>query len=336
MYIANENRYNTMEYRHCGQSGLSLSLLSLGLWHNFGSNSDKNDNKEIIHTAFDNGIISFDLANNYGPPNGEAESRFGEIISSSLKPYRDEILISTKAGYKMWDGPNGDGGSKKYLISSLDQSLKRMRVDYVDIFYHHRPDANTPIEETADSIAYAVNSGRALYVALSNYGEDFFLMEKALERYHIKPILNQVSYSILNRRGDPSGTLFKSLKEDGVGVVAFSPLSQGRLTDKYLSHNIPTLSRANENNFLKREDITPEVVKTLNELNALAKKRGQSLLAMALNWVLSQKGMTSAIVGARNKEQLKQSIQALSCFSSFSLEEFEIIDKIARKVSFRR
>ncbi len=337
MYTPSPTRYDSMLYRPCGKSGLKISCLSLGLWHNFGAGSDRRTTEEIITTAFDSGINSFDLANNYGPPAGSAEERFGEILKTTLSGLRDEIVVSTKAGYEMWPGPFGDGGSRKYLISSLDQSLKRLGLDYVDIFYHHRPDPSTPLEETASALADIVRSGKALYIALSNYGEEIFEMERILrEDYRIHPILNQVSYSILNRRGDSDGTLFPRLGKEGIGVIAFSPLSQGRLTDKYLSGNIPEGSRASENGFLKRDDITPSVVSGLNSLNSLASRRSQKLSQMALNWVLERDGMTSAIVGARTPGQLEENLALLKNYAPFTEEEEKTIGECVKGISFRR
>lgn len=337
MYRANDDRYSNMLYRKAGKSGLKLSALTLGMWHNFGTNSDYKTTEDIVKEAFDNGITSFDLANNYGPENGSAEIRFGEIIRNNFSSYRDEMVIATKAGYNMWSGPYGDGGSKKYLVSSLNQSLKRLGLDYVDIFYHHRPDEETPLEETMEALSSIVNSGKALYVALSNYGEEIFEAKRILEEnYHISPILNQVSFSILNRRGDKDGTLFPRLKEEGIGIAAFSPLSQGRLTDKYLNGTIPSSSRAHENGFLKESDITPELVIILNKLNDMAKQRGQSLAEMALNWDLDIDGMTTVIVGARNKEQLQGSLKTISTLSSFSLEDKKKIEELVKDISFRR
>ena len=337
MYTPSPVRYDSMKYRPCGKSGLKISFLSLGLWHNFGAGSDRRTTEEIVRTAFDSGINSFDLANNYGPPAGAAEERFGEILRTTLSGYRDEIVVSTKAGYEMWPGPFGDGGSRKYLTASLDQSLKRLGLDYVDIFYHHRPDPSTPLEETASALSDIVRSGKALYVALSNYGEEIFEIERILrEDYRIHPIVNQVSYSILNRRGDRDGTLFPRLKADGIGVIAFSPLSQGRLTDKYLSGIIPEDSRAAGNGFLRRDDITPEVVSALNSLNAIAAGRGQKLSQMALNWVLEREGMTSAIVGARTPGQLGENLRVMKNYASFTEEEEERIEECVKGISFRR
>lgn len=322
-----------MEYRRCGSSGLRVSPVSLGFWKNHGAYSDERETRDVILTAFDRGVNSFDLANNYGPPAGSAELRFGKIMKRDLLPYRDEIIVSTKAGYPMWDGPLGDGGSKKYLTASIDQSLKRTGLDYFDIFYHHREDKNTPLEETAEALSYIQKSGRALYIALSNYGENLFEMKRILEEdYKTTLIIDQVSYSILSRRGDEKGTLFPSLKKEGVGIFAFSPLSQGRLTEKYLSGLIPPSSRAEDNPFL----ITPDIVTALNSLNKMAEKRGQKINHMALNWVLEREGMTSVIVGARDKYQLLDSLKSLDNYSPFSLEEENMIKEIVKDISFRR
>ena len=337
MYKANENRYNEMEYRRCGSSGLKVSAISIGMWQNFGEKSDYKTTEGIITTAFDNGINSFDTANNYGPPNGSAEERFGEILKKTLLPYRDEIIISTKAGYPMWPGPLGEGGSKKHLMASLDQSLKRLKVDYVDIFYHHRSDRETSLEETAEALSQIVRSGRALYVALSNYGSEIFKMQRILEEdYKIHPIINQVSYSLLNKRGDPDGTLFPELKKEGIGIFAFSPLSQGRLTDKYLNGAIPPDSRARQSSFLSPQDITEDLIKALNDLNNMASMRGQDLISFALNWDLERPGMTSVILGARNQEQLKDSLKYRKTYAPFSDEEENMIKNIVKGISFRR
>ncbi len=337
MYKASEKRYDSMTYRRSANCGLPLPVISLGMWHNFGSGSDYQTTKEIVTAAFDRGITAFDTANNYGPENGSAEERLGEIIRRELSSYRDEIVISTKAGYPMWPGPYGDGGSRKHLISSLDQSLRRLGLDYVDIFYHHRPDRKTTLEETASALAYIVSSGRALYIALSNYGEEIFEMERILrEDYHTSVILNQVSYSILNRRGDEDGTLFPRLEKAGIGVLAFSPLSQGRLTDKYLDGKIPDGSRAQTSAFLSPSDITPELVKALGILSDIASKRGQKLSEMAINWDLERRGMTGVIVGARNRSQLIDTIKSIETYSSFTEEEENAIEEAVRGISFRR
>lgn len=337
MYKASEKRYDSMIYRRPSGCGLSLPVISLGMWHNFGRESDYQTTKEIVTTAFDRGITAFDTANNYGPDNGSAEERLGEIIRRELSSYRDEIVVSTKAGYPMWPGPYGEGGSRKSLVSSLDQSLRRLGLEYVDIFYHHRPDKRTPLWETAAALSYIVSSGRALYIALSNYGEEIFEMERILrEDYHTPVILNQVSYSILNRRGDSSGTLFLRLEKAGIGVLAFSPLSQGRLTDKYLDGNIPPESRARRSAFLSKDDITEDLVKALNRLNIIAEKRGQKLSQMAVNWDLERRGMTGVIIGARTPGQLIDTIKGLETYSSFTQEEEDAIAEAVRGISFRR
>lgn len=338
MYTAADTRYDSMAYRKCGKSGLKLSELSLGFWHNFGTDSDYTTTKKIVTTAFDNGITSFDLANNYGPIYGSAEERFGAILKDGIGKYRDEMCISSKAGWDMWPGPYGDLGSKKYLIASCDQSLKRMGLEYVDIFYHHRPDYDTPLEETMEALATLVRSDKALYVAVSNYPAERAIEAKRIleENWHISPILNQVSYSMLNRKGDPHDTEFKALEKAGIGVIAYSPLSQGRLTDKYLTGVIPEVCRAKENKFLTEDSFTPEMLKTLNDLNDLAKERGQKLSQLALTWALSRTDMTSCIVGARNKDQLLENLKALATCRTFTEEENKRIDEITGCRVFRR
>lgn len=331
MYIANEKRYEEMKYNRCGASGLKLSEMSLGFWHNFGTNSDYKTTEDIVKCAFDNGITSFDLANNYGPIYGSAEERFGEILKNNFLPYREEMVISSKAGYDMWPGPYGEGGSKKYLISSCNQSLKRMGLEYVDIFYHHCPDPNTPLYETMEALAQLVRSGKALYVAISNYPLELAIKAKMIleTEWNISPILNQVSYSILNRENDDRDNLFLGLENNGIGTIVFSPLAQGLLTDKYLSGNIPENCRARENKFLSESDINEKMVKKLNALNDIAASRGQSLTEMALTWILSKQNITSVIVGARNKEQLSKSLSALKTKRDFSAAEDKKIIEIA-------
>ena len=331
MYTADEKRYSEMNYRRCGLSGLKLSEISLGFWHNFGTYSDYNTTEEIVRYAFDHGVTSFDLANNYGPLYGSAEERFGEILKKNFLPYRDEMIISSKAGYDMWQGPYGEGGSKKYLIASCNQSLKRMNLEYVDIFYHHCPDPETPLYETMEALSQLVRSGKALYVAISNYPLELALEAKRIleDEWHISPILNQVSYSILNRENDDRDNLFLGLKQNGIGTIVFSPLSQGLLTDKYLSGSIPEVCRAKENKFLTESSIDGAMVKKLNKLNAIAASRGQSLSDMALTWVLSKENITSVIVGARNKDQIAKSIAALKTNRSYSAEEDRKIIQIA-------
>lgn len=330
MYTASPDRYNSMAYRKAGKSGLKLSEISLGFWHNFGTESDYLNTKRIVTTAFDNGITSFDLANNYGPVYGSAEERFGEILKDGIGKYRDELCISSKAGYDMWPGPYGDHGSKKYLIASCDQSLKRMGLEYVDIFYHHRPDPETPLEETMEALATLVRSGKALYVAISNYEAEMALEAKRIleENWHISPILDQVSYSMLIRRNDKDGTLLPKLQKGGIGCIAFSPLAQGRLTDKYLSGSIPENCRARLNKSIKESDFTPEFVAKLNELNDMATARGQKLSQMAITWLLQKENMSSVIIGARNEEQLKENLKALDTCRTFTEEENLKIDQI--------
>lgn len=327
-YNANRERYNNMKYRNCGESGLKLPLVSLGLWHNFGTNSDFENMKNMCFTAFDCGITHFDLANNYGPVPGAAEINFGKIVNSDLKAYRDELIISTKAGYGMWQGPYGDNGSRKYLLSSLDQSLKRLSLDYVDIFYHHRPDPNTPLEETMGALDQAVKSGKALYVGLSNY--DGETMEKAaaiLKDLKCPFVINQNSYSIYNRTIEDNG-LKNSCKKTKKGLIIFSPLSQGLLTDRYLK-GIPKNSRvATSGVFLKESNITPEVVEKSKKLNEIAQNRGQTLAQMALSWVVKNDEVTSVLIGASNPEQIKENCEIVN-FAPFSDEEIALIDKIA-------
>ncbi len=321
MYDANEDRYDSMIYRRAGRSGLVLSAFGLGFWHNFGAKGDYAEMKRMVYTAFDNGIMSFDLANNYGPPGGEAEKNFGAILNEGLKAYRDEIVISTKAGYQMWPGPLGKGGGKKHLLASLDQSLKRMNLDYVDIYYHHCPDPETPLEETVEALSEAVRSGRTRYVALSKYNaRDVRRAYELFRQYNIRPVLDQVRYSILDRSFD-SDNLFTVLDELGMGSAVFSPLAQGLLTDKYLSGDVPLNSRAHENNYLKESAITAGLIARLEELRKIANIRGQSLAQMALAFALSQRSVSTVIIGARNAEQLMENIRTLETDLHFSAEE---------------
>ena len=330
MYISNENRYDKMIYNRCGKSGLKLPALSLGMWHNFGSVNNLENMKKILFTAFDNGITHFDLANNYGPVYGSAESSMGQILKFDLMPYRDEMIISTKAGYDMWKGPYGDGGSKKYLIASLDQSLKRLGLDYVDIFYHHRPDAGTPLEETMLALDQIVRSGKALYVGLSNYKK-----EQAQEAYQILKelktpfIIHQPSYSILNRWIEEDG-LKDFLYENGIGCIAFSPLQQGILTGKYLN-GITADSRigAGKSPYLHEDALKPELLEKVKKLNEIAENRGQSLAQMALAWILKDGKVTSVLIGASRPEQILDNIKALDNIV-FSEEELRRIDGIQR------
>ena len=308
-YAANPERYTTIPYRRSGRSGLKLPAVSLGLWHNFGGVDRLETAREVVRTAFDHGITHFDLANNYGPPPGSAEETFGALLRGDLKPYRDELIISSKAGYTMWPGPYGDWGSRKYLIASLDQSLKRLGLDYVDIFYHHRPDPQTPLEETMGALAHIVRSGRALYVGLSNYPADRLRLAAALLRELGTPcVLHQPRYSLLDRRIEAQ--LLPALADEGIGCIAFSPLAQGILTDRYLAGTIPDDSRAARGAFLKPEQITAQRLAVLRELDALARARGLTLARLALCWVLRHPTMTSVLIGASRPEQLLDAVAA--------------------------
>jgi L-glyceraldehyde 3-phosphate reductase len=284
-YVAATDRYDAMKYRRCGKSGILLPLLSLGLWHNFGKLDDFNNAREIVRTAFDNGITHFDLANNYGPPYGAAEKTFGKMLASDFKSYRDEMIISTKAGWDMWDGPYGNFGSRKYLISSCDQSLKRMGLDYVDVFYHHRPDPDTPLEETMGALDQIVRSGKALYVGISQYNaEDTIKASKILKDLGTPCLIHQPRYNMFDRWVEKD--LLSTLNSEGIGAIAFSPLKQGILTDKYLN-GLPADSRAvKDGRYLKATAITPEIIEKVKNLNNIAKNRGQSLAQMAVAWIL--------------------------------------------------
>ena len=327
-YKADERRYDGMIYRRCGRSGILLPAISLGLWHNFGSVDVFNDFIRIAHTAFDRGITHFDLANNYGPVYGSAEENFGRILKKGLGAYRDELIISTKAGYDMWPGPYGNWGSRKYLMASLDQSLKRMGLDYVDIFYSHRPDPETPIEETMGALADIVRQGKALYVGISNY--DAAQTRAALEvlkELRVPCLIHQARYSMLDRWTEPD--LLPLLADEGVGMIAFSPLAQGLLTDKYL-HGIPENSRAaKESGHLRRSQVTPEVVEKARALNRIAARRGQTLAEMALAWLLRDKRVTSVLVGASSVEQLEDNLKALDRLS-FGADELDEIENCLR------
>lgn len=312
MYEANENRYNEMVYNRCGKSGLKLPAISLGLWHNFGAKANYDNMENLIKTAFDLGITHFDLANNYGPPAGSAEENFGSILAKDMKKYRDEMVISTKAGYEMFDGPYGDFGSRKYLLSSLDSSLKRMGLDYVDIFYHHREDTETPLEETMFALHTAVQQGKALYVGVSNYSR-----QKTEQAYKILSelktpfIIHQPAYSMLNRWIEDTG-LKDYASETGIGMIAYSPLAQGLLTDRYLT-GIPEDSRmAGESVFLKKENLTEAMLIKLLGLNEIAKSRNQTLSQMALSWILRDGKVTSVLIGASKPSQIKENIQSVS------------------------
>lgn len=326
-YTPQDTRYDTMEYNYSGKSGLKLPLLSLGLWHNFGDTGNYDNMKAMCFTAFDNGITHFDLANNYGPEAGSAERNFGKILKEDLSAYRDEILISTKAGYGMWPGPYGDWGSRKYLISSLDQSLMRLGLEYVDIFYHHRMDPDTPLEETMGALASIVQSGKALYVGLSNY--DGPTLEKAttiLDGLHCPFIINQNRYSILDRNIEENGLKVTSNRL-GKGIIAFSPLAQGLLTNRYLN-GVPSDSRImTDGRFLNQNALTEERLNQIRQLNDLAIKRGQSLSQMALSWVLKDNMVTSVLIGASKPEQILDNIKIVG-HTSFTQEELELIDKI--------
>ncbi len=327
MYQANENRYSEMPYVKCGNSGLKLPKISLGLWHNFGSVFPYENMKQLIFTAFNNGITHFDLANNYGPVYGSAETNFGRILREELAAYRDELIITTKAGYDMWPGPYGDHGSRKYLLASLDQSLKRMGLEYVDIFYHHRPDPETPIEETMGALAQAVRSGKALYVGLSNYdGERMRKASAILEDLRVPFVVNQNRYNILDRGIENNG-LKKTAAELGTGIVAFCPLAQGLLTDRYLN-GIPADSRIRtDGRFLKENAITPEKLSQIRTLNEIAAKRGQKLAQMALSWILRDGITTSVIIGASKPAQILENLKAVEN-TTFSPEELAAIDQL--------
>ena len=325
-YLADPERYSTLPYRRSGRSGLKLPAVSLGLWHNFGGTDRFETGREVVRTAFDHGITHFDLANNYGPPPGSAEETFGALLRADLMPYRDELIISSKAGYTMWPGPYGDWGSRKYLIASLDQSLKRMGLDYVDIFYHHRPDPETPLEETMAALAHIVSSGRALYVGLSNYPPDLMRQAAALLRDLGTPcVIHQPRYSLLDRKIEP--ILLPALAEEGIGCIAFSPLAQGILTDRYLKGDIPEDSRAARGAFLKPEQLTPERLNAVRLLNDIAAARGLSLARMALAWVLRHASMTSVLIGASRASQVLDAVAAAQA-APFESDVLAEIDRI--------
>ena len=327
MYIASEKRYGTMPYNRLGASGLKLPAISLGLWHNFGDTGRFETMRELCFTAFDHGITHFDLANNYGPPAGAAEINFGRILKEDLGAYRDELIISTKAGYEMWPGPYGDWGSRKYLLSSLDQSLKRMGLDYVDIFYHHRMDPSTPLEETMGALASAVRSGKALYVGLSNYDGDHLMQAAAiLEEWKVPFVINQNCYSIFDRTIEHNG-LKETAARLGKGIIAFSPLAQGLLTDRYLK-GVPADSRImTDGRFLKENALTEQRMKQIRALNDLAAQRGQTLAQMALAWVLRDGVVASVLAGASRPEQILDNIKAAE-HTSFLAEELALIETI--------
>lgn len=328
MYSASEKRYDSMPYNRLGKSGLKLPAISLGLWHNFGDTARYDNMKQMCFTAFDNGITHFDLANNYGPPEGTAEINFGRIMKEELSAYRDELVISTKAGYWMWPGPYGDWGSRKYLLSSLDQSLKRLGLDYVDIFYHHRMDPETPLEETMGALAYAVQSGKALYAGLSNYdGEHLEKATAILNELKVPFVINQNRYSIFDRTIEKNG-LKETAEKLGKGIIAFSPLAQGLLTDRYLN-GVPSDSRiVTDGRFLKENVLTEQRCEQIRRLNELAAARGQSLAQMALSWVLRDGIVNSVLIGASKPQQILDNIKAAEN-TSFTEEELALIDEIS-------
>ncbi len=328
MYTANEKRYENMKYKRCGKSGIMLPRISLGLWQNFGGINSFENSREMVLGAFDRGITHFDLANNYGPPAGSAEETFGQILAKDLKPYRDEIIVSSKAGYYMWPGPYGEWGSKKNLVASLDQSLKRMGLEYVDIFYHHRPDPDTPLEETMDALASIVKQGKALYVGISNYNaSDAKKAIDILKGMGVHCLIHQPSYSMFNRWVEDG--LLDVLREEGVGAIAFSPLAQGLLTNKYFN-GIPSDSRAGGPSvFLRPELVTDEKVEKAKKLNEIAERRGQTLAQMALSWVLRREEMTSVIIGASRLAQIDENIRSLDRLD-FTQEELDEIDSILK------
>ncbi|MDR2596590.1 MAG: aldo/keto reductase [Treponema sp.] len=326
VYDAKENRYEIMRYRRCGNSGLKLPEISLGLWHNFGGVDCYETGCETVLSAFDAGVCHFDLANNYGPPPGSAEITFGRIMKENLLPYRDEIIISTKAGYGMWPGPYGEWGSRKYLIASLDASLKRLGLDYVDIFYSHRPDPDTPVEETMTALADIVRQGKALYAGISNYSaEQSAKAISVLRSLGVPCLIHQASYSMLNRWIEDG--LLDVLEKEGTGCICFSPLAQGLLTGRYLNGAVPAGSRASKGVFLKASSITPELLNKLNALNDIAKEGGRTLSSLAILWILRDKRNTSVLIGASSAVQLKENLSAVSQ-PPLSAEELEKIEGI--------
>ena len=329
MYTPAKECYETMEYNRCGESGLMLPKVSLGLWHNFGDTSDYENMKQLCFTAFDNGITQFDLANNYGPAYGSAERNFGKILKEELMPYRDELIITTKAGYDMWEGPYGNWGSRKYLLASLDQSLKRMGLEYVDIFYHHRMDPETPLEETMGALATAVQQGKALYVGLSNYdGKTLSQAAAILKDLKCPFVINQNRYSIFDRTVEENG-LKRTTDILKKGLITFSPLAQGQLTDRYLN-GIPEDSRIRKDGrFLKESVLTPERLDQIRRLNDLAAQRGEKLADMALGWLLQHKEVTSVLIGASKPQQILDNVKAIHC-APFTAEELRLIDEISK------
>lgn len=329
MYQAEKNRYETMNYNRCGKSGLKLPEVSLGLWHNFGDTGNFETMKQMCFTAFDNGITHFDLANNYRPEPGSAEKNFGRILKKEMKAHRDEMIISTKAGYLMWDGPYGDFGSRKYMLASLDQSLKRMGLEYVDIFYHHRMDPETPLEESMGALDTAVKSGKALYAGISNY--DGETMKKAcaiLKDLNCPFVINQNRYSIFDRTIEENG-LKAAAREEGKGIIAFSPLAQGMLTDRYLN-GIPQDSRIRTDGRFLQEKTVQAKMQKIQQLNEIAKERGESLAQMALKWVRKDEDVTSVLIGASKPEQILENLKVLES-AAFTKEELEKIDEIVLK-----
>lgn len=325
-YVANENRYTDMQYRRCGNSGLNLSAVSLGYWHNFSTYDQYETSRAVTRRAFDLGITVFDLANNYGPPAGSAEETFGRLMKEDMRPYRDEMVITTKAGYTMWPGPYGDFGSRKYLLASLDQSLKRMGLDYVDIFYHHRMDTETPLEETMGALAQAIQSGKALYVGISNYSpEKAIEASRILKSMGVHCLICQSRYSLLDTKVEKAG-LFDALAQCSMGATAFSPLAQGLLTGKY-NDGIPLDSRAAGGSFfLKKDDILPEVIAKVVALGKVAARRGQTTAQFALAWVLQQPVMTSVLIGASRVSQLEENVGALTNLAFSAEERIEITE----------
>jgi len=323
-FRASSDRYSQMKYRRTGKSGLLLPEVSLGLWHNFGSDHSFGNQRKVLRRAFDLGITHFDLANNYGPPYGQAEINFGEHMRKDFFPYRDELIVSTKAGYDMWDGPYGNWGSRKYLLSSLDQSLERMGLDYVDIFYSHRFDPDTPMEETMGALASAVRSGKALYVGISNYNpEQTARAKQILDSMGIPLLIHQPKYSILEKT--PEWGLLETIEKLEIGSIVFSPLAQGLLTNRYLDGKVPKSSRASRGKYLPSNQITDKYLATARALDAIAKSRNQSLAQMAISWVLRQPAVTSALIGASSVNQLEQNYAAIFA-NPFSMEELRLID----------
>lgn len=326
MYNADEKRYEKLNYNRCGRSGLKLPPISLGLWHNFGSSASYDNMRAMVTTAFDNGITHFDLADNYGPEPGSAEKNFRRILREDLKSYRDEMIISTKSGYLMWEGPYGEWGSRKHLLAGIDQSLERLGLDYVDIFYHHRPDPETPLEETVDALAAIVRAGKALYIGLSNYDGPRMLQAAALlKEQHVPFVINQNRYSIFDRTIENNG-LKDASAEAGKGIICFSPLAQGLLTDRYLQ-GIPTDSRIRtDGRFLNEKSLTEDRLQKIRALNDLAWERGQSLAQMALAWVLKDSPITSVLIGASRPQQILDNLESVSS-APFTQEELDVIDR---------